>query len=152
MKVVDYEGITAPLPADYSIDGEHFYCRYDLWKARGRAAARVCCLGCCVPVCVRGEGTRVLRRGCSNCVCVCLRTLGTSAGPGVVPVPVQGPREQCRGEPHRQRGVQRPGRAVVGWCSTVTPTTRWALPRAALLRCALRQGQRHAAAVKRGGE
>lgn len=34
MKVVDYEGITAALPADYSIDGEHFYCRYDLWQDR----------------------------------------------------------------------------------------------------------------------
>lgn len=31
---MDYEGITAPLPADYSIDGEHFWCRYDLWQAR----------------------------------------------------------------------------------------------------------------------
>lgn len=32
--IVDYEGITAALPSDYTIDGEHFYCRYDLWKDR----------------------------------------------------------------------------------------------------------------------
>ena len=34
VRIVDYEALTASLPTDYSIDGEHWGCRMDIWKAR----------------------------------------------------------------------------------------------------------------------
>lgn len=39
-RIVDYEAITESLPSDYSIDGEHWGCRTDIWMARaaGRPA------------------------------------------------------------------------------------------------------------------
>jgi hypothetical protein len=36
LHVVDYEALTAPLPADFCIDGEHWACSYTKWAPRRR--------------------------------------------------------------------------------------------------------------------
>ena len=33
-KIVDYQAVTAALPADYTIDGEHWGCRLDVYQVR----------------------------------------------------------------------------------------------------------------------
>ena len=42
VQVVDYEALTAPLPSDYSIDGEHWGCRLDVYKGQRDTAPYQC--------------------------------------------------------------------------------------------------------------
>ena len=42
VRIVDYEAITAALPTDYSIDGEHWGCRMDIWKGQRERSPYQC--------------------------------------------------------------------------------------------------------------
>ena len=45
VRVVDYEALTAALPADYCIDGEHWGCSWSAWQWREKTPYQCRALG-----------------------------------------------------------------------------------------------------------
>lgn len=59
VRIVDYEAFTASLPTDYSIDGEHWGCRMDVWKGQREMSAYQC----------KGLGNTMVANLIANALC-----------------------------------------------------------------------------------